>query len=137
MDWREPPVAVSDIKETLSSNLGGELALLEPYCSHCHADTSVNPPGFLTGNEAGAKILQCAPRMLARLKAWQAETDFPASPMPPPAFLEFVGTTIEAWPKSAHYRRLVASLENMVRKNHQLLGTDYQHLPPCLARANE
>ena len=137
MDWHEPPGPVSDLKKSLSSNLGGELALLEPYCSHCHADAGMNPPGFLSGNEAEAKILQCAPRMLARLKAWQVGTDFPASPMPPPAFLAFVGTTIEAWPKSNHYRAIVASLDNMVRKNPQPQGTDYQHLPPCLARANE
>jgi len=32
---------------------------------------------------------------------------------------------------------IVTSLDNMVRKNPQPQGTDYQHLPPCLARANE
>lgn len=137
MNWRQPPLPVSHVKKTLSGNLSGELALLEPYCSNCHADESVNPPGFLSGKQSESRVIQCAPRMLARLKAWQAGTDSSTTPMPPPAFLAFIGTTIEAWSESDHYRVIEASLEDMVRKNYQLQGTDYQHLPPCLARANE
>lgn len=137
MDWRQPREPESHVKKTLSSNLTGELALLEPYCSHCHADESVNPPGFLSGIQSESGLIQCAPRMLARLKAWQGGNEFPVSPMPPPAFLAFIGTTIEAWPKSDHYRAIEASLENMVRKNHQLQAGDYQHLPHCLAGVNE
>ncbi len=140
VEWRELAVPVTATKIPVSSNLSGELALLEPYCSHCHADATVNPPGFLSGKQAKSKVLQCAPRILARLKAWQAGVDFPASPMPPPAALAVSGTTIDDWPQSVNYRKLVASLEKLVNENYPTLarsGTEYRRLPPCLVGASE
>jgi hypothetical protein len=130
MQWREttrtPPVAT----QSASTELSGELALLEPYCAHCHAGDTVNPPGFLFGDQLQAKIMQCAPRILARLKAWQAGSGFTRSPMPPPASIAISGTTIADWPRSDHYHTLVAGIAKLVVSDWS--DRAYQRLPACL-----
>jgi hypothetical protein len=113
-------------------NQEGKLALLQPYCGRCHADNTINPPGFLAGRDAWEKIRQCAPRILARLKAWQAGSDFSKAPMPPPATLGALATTIDDWPVSDHYRALVASVETLIGDARHGPDHDYDSLPPCL-----
>lgn len=142
VQWRKPFTATTATDTIPSSALTGELALLEAYCSHCHGEAAMNPPGFLSGNRVEAKLMQCAPRMLARLKAWQADADFQVAPMPPPASLAIFGTTIDDWPRSDHYRSLVASLEKLAASNAQSQTprdspAKYRHLPVCLDQTNE
>ena len=136
----EPEIVVS---ASSAGRLSGELALLEPYCAHCHGDDSTNPPGFLAGDDPLQKILQCTPRILLRLKAWQYDYTIVRSPMPPVASLEFSGMTADDWPSSDHYRTIVTALEELVFESHgeQTLKswqkTEYDRLPPCLATINE
>ncbi|MDH3220757.1 MAG: hypothetical protein OEO19_14585 [Gammaproteobacteria bacterium] len=141
--WTEtmaPAVAVNTQPER---KLDGKLALLVPYCAHCHRDDRDNPPGFLAGDNPQAAVLQCAPRILRRLKAWQAGFAIAKSPMPPAASLEFSGISADDWPASDHYRGLVAGLEELAleRRGGQALRTwleaDYRLLPPCLAAISE
>jgi hypothetical protein len=117
---------------------GGRLALLQPYCGRCHAENTANPPGFLAGADFDERIRQCAPRILARLRAWHDNSEFAKAPMPPPATLNAMSTTIDAWPRSDHYRTLLAAVENLLAKgNHgltpqELEGMAYDSFPPCL-----
>ncbi len=108
----------------------GDLALLQPYCAHCHQADTRYPPGFLSGSDAHSRVAQCAPRILARLQAWQEASNDAIVPMPPP-------TTIHAeWIASEHYRQLVDAIEKLVQESDAALpvGTDvvdYERLPPC------
>jgi hypothetical protein len=126
------------IKRT-RTELMGDIALLYPYCENCHSDASINPPGFLYGAGIEQKLVQCAPRILTRLKAWGQDYDFPRSPMPPPASLGLSGTSIDTWPDSDHYRQLLNALQGLIdkhyldEKNISWPATDYAELPPCLA----
>jgi hypothetical protein len=135
MHWRETIRPSFATAKPDSPELSGGLALLEPYCAHCHADDTVNPPGFLAGDQPQARVKQCAPRILARLKAWQSESSLLGSPMPPPASLAISGTTIADWPYSDHYHTLVASIEKLVAVNWS--GSAYQRLPVCLSASGE
>ena len=116
----------------------GRLALLQPYCGRCHAENTINPPGFLTGADVHERIRQCAPRILARLRAWHDSSEFAKAPMPPPATLGAMSTTVDAWPRSDHYRTLLAAVENLIGDSgdgstpQKLKGIDYDSLPPCL-----
>lgn len=135
MNWHQTLRSSSVAAQPDSPELSAELALLEPYCAHCHAGDTVNPPGFLAGDQPRARIIQCAPRILARLQAWQVESRFVGSPMPPPASLEISGTTIADWPHSDHYHTLVASIEKLVADTWS--DSAYQHLPACLSASDE
>ena len=143
LQWQ--PTASTESRQTrlAATGPGGGLALLEPYCGHCHGDATLNPPGFLAGAAPEKRILQCAPRILSRLKAWQHESNLPLSPMPPPASIEYSGVSADEWPSSDHYRTLVASVGQLLadrsgQQNPEDSGhTDYDRLPPCLASANE
>jgi hypothetical protein len=135
MRWHERIRSSPAALERGPPELSGELALLEPYCGHCHADDTVNPPGFLAGDQPQARIKQCAPRILARLKAWQVDSSFTGSPMPPPASLAISGTTMADWPYSDHYHTLVASIEKLVATNWS--DSTYQQLPACLSASGE
>jgi hypothetical protein len=135
ISWHETTRSLSAAPQPDSPELSGGLALLEPYCAHCHADDSVNPPGFLAGDQPQARVRQCAPRILARLKAWQADSTFAGSPMPPPASLAISGTTMADWPYSDHYHTLVASIEKLVATNWS--DSTYQQLPACLSASDE
>jgi len=135
MHWHESIRSSPAALERGPPELSGELALLEPYCGHCHAGDTVNPPGFLAGEPLQAKIMQCAPRILARLKAWQADSTFAGSPMPPPASLAISGTTSADWPHSDHYLTLVASIEKLVAAAWS--DSAYQRLPACLSASDE
>jgi hypothetical protein len=135
MNWHETLRSSSVAAQPDSPELSAELALLKPYCAHCHAGDTVNPPGFLAGDQPRARIIQCAPRILARLQAWQVESRFVGSPMPPPASLEISGTTIADWPHSDHYHTLVASIEKLVAATWS--DSAYQHLPACLSASDE
>jgi hypothetical protein len=143
LQWQPTAATESRQNRLVTTGPGGGLALLEPYCGHCHGDATSNPPGFLAGAAPEKRILQCAPRILSRLKAWQRESNLPLSPMPPPASIEYSGVSAHEWASSDHYRTLVASLEQLLadRSGHQDLEdsrhTDYDRLPPCLASANE
>jgi hypothetical protein len=116
----------------------GRLALLQPYCRHCHSEDSLNPPGFLAGAKTRERIRQCAPRILARLRAWHDNSEFAIAPMPPPATLAALSTSIEAWPHSDHYHTLLSAIEDLIGEGDgasaltALEGIDYDSLPPCL-----
>ncbi len=109
----------------------GSLALLEPHCGGCHRAPGFNPPGFLAGSTPRARIRQCAPRMLARLYAWQSQSALPVAPMPPPASLADGGAGFRG---SDHYRELLALLESMVDSSRLAAlraGLGYTELPDC------
>jgi len=120
---------------------GGRLALLQPYCGRCHAENTISPPGFLAGADFHKRIRQCAPRMLARMLAWHDSSEFAKPPMPPPATLGAMSTTIDTWPRSDHYHSLLAALENLIGDSsdgstpQELQSLDYDSLPPCLPPA--
>ncbi len=135
LHWLETVRPSSAATQPAPPELSGELALLVPYCAHCHAGDTVNPPGFMAGDRPQAKIVQCAPRILARLKAWQADSSFSESPMPPPASLEISGTTSADWQHSDHYHALVASVEKLVAATSS--DGAYQRLPACLSAIDE
>jgi len=111
----------------------GALELLQPLCGHCHAAESRNPPGFLAGSDSRGRIEQCAPRILARLRAWRDSSDSAVAPMPPPA------TIGPGWAEGEHYRKLVAAVENLLsgsRHSAARIGAEAAEnelLPPCLA----
>lgn len=133
--WPESTRAASVAAKPRTPELSAELALLGPYCAHCHTEDTVNPPGFLAGDQPQARILQCAPRIMARLQAWQADSGHVRSPMPPPASLAISGTTITDWPLSDHYHRLVAGIEKLLEADWS--DSAYQHLPACLSTSGE
>lgn len=135
IQWRETIQTPSLAVKPDSPKLSGELALLEPYCAHCHAGDSVTPPGFLFGDQLRERIIQCAPRILARLQAWQAGSGFAGSPMPPPASLAISGTTIDDWPRSDHYHTLIGSIKKLVAADWS--DSAYQRLPACLSANDE
>ena len=133
--WPEPaavPVAVA--ANPPPADLGGSLNLLQPYCAPCHGNDSRHPPGFLAGSDAAARVARCAPRLLSRLRAWQKVDESTLSPMPPPASIEFTGTSAAQWPRSDHYRSLVDGLETLLRSSvaDDWRGVDYADLPSCL-----
>ncbi|MDH3387404.1 MAG: hypothetical protein OEN02_05800 [Gammaproteobacteria bacterium] len=141
--WAETTAPASAATARPVGKLDGKLALLVPYCAHCHRDDRVNPPGFLAGDDPRAAVLQCAPRILRRLKAWQTGFAIAKSPMPPAASLEFSGITADDWPASDQYRAMVASIEELALERHgeqalkNWLEADYRLLPPCLAALSE
>ena len=129
--WPSAPRPEAPVAASPTEPLSGTLALLEPHCGGCHRTPGLNPPGFLVGPAVPARIRQCAPRMLARLYAWQPESVLPAAPMPPPASLADGG---ERWRNSDHYRELLALLEPMVAPPLRAAiraGRDYAGLPAC------
>ena len=138
---REREAGVDTPDPNRDHGLEGRLALLQPYCARCHADDTINPPGFLAGDEPRERIRQCAPRILARLRAWHDSSEFTTTPMPPPATLSVMKTSIDTWPHSDHYRSLLAAVENLIRDGSDgstlqaLKGIDYERLPPCLQTA--
>jgi len=143
LQWLEIDHNIPPADDIVRTRLEGGLALLEPYCGHCHGGETSHPPGFLSGGTPHNLVLQCAARILRRLQAWQENSQFPRSPMPPPASIEFSGVSAADWPTSDHYRTLVSSLENLVSDQ---LGTrqlsdwrqkDYASLPACLAGTSE
>jgi hypothetical protein len=112
---------------------GADLALLQPYCGGCHAGDTLQPPGFLAGDEPRQRIRQCAPRILARLLAWRVAHDDAIAPMPPPA------TIPAAWAQSEHYASLVDAVASLVGQSALAVTADaaqYQRLAPCLAPSN-
>jgi hypothetical protein len=109
-----------------------DLALLQPYCGGCHAGDTLQPPGFLAGADPRQRIRQCAPRILARLLAWQAAGENAITPMPPPA------TIHAAWAQSDHYHNLVDAVANLVEQKVAAPAVspdaaNYEQLAPCLA----
>lgn len=138
LEWKSTVHNTAPENRVTRSRLEGGLALLEPYCAHCHGDETLHPPGFLSGSSTQTEILQCAPRILRRLQAWQKNSRFVRSPMPPPASIGYSGIDADDWPLSDHYEALVTSLENLIieRRGKQLLSkwqdTDYASLPTCL-----
>jgi hypothetical protein len=110
----------------------GDLALLQPYCGGCHAGDTLQPPGFLAGADPRKRTSQCAPRILARLLAWQVADDDAITPMPPPA------TIHAAWAQSDHYFSLVNALTSLVAQSAAAPAVSpdaaqYEQLAPCLA----
>ena len=116
-------------KPSFSSPLTGVAALLQPYCARCHSDNSLQPPGFLYGNRPNHQIRQCAPRIAARLRAWQPEYGISKSPMPPPASLALSGAGVAQWTQSDEYRALLSAAEQLLEDNFS--HTRYDDLPPC------
>lgn len=128
--WQPTRQPSPDNPAQSGARLSGGLALLDPYCAHCHGFATSHPPGFLFGDGAAERVRQCAPRILIRLEAWQSESAF--SPMPPPASLGFSGAGTDTWPLSDHYNGLVDALTALVPGEFR--GLAYDDLPPCLSR---
>jgi len=137
LDWGRAAIAAPQAAAGTAARLDGDLSLLQPYCAHCHAGDGPNPPPFLSADAAGGTLERCAPRMLARLRAWQPGQALDRAPMPPPASVAYRGISAARWPSSAHYRSLLSSLEQMVAAAY---GSDaaarwrqagYDRLPPC------
>ena len=109
-----------------------DLYLLQAHCGQCHASDARQPPGFLAGNNVMSRVAQCAPRILARLRAWQDRANSEVIPMPPPANVD------ADWPQGDHYRRLLAAVERL-RDNRAASATvdsgagAYPELDTCLA----
>jgi len=117
--------------------LSGGLALLAPYCGHCHAGEGAHPPGFLSAYSAPDSLARCAPRMLARVAAWQPAGELQRAPMPPPVSIAYSGVSAADWPASAHYRALLSSLQALVEAEYGAAArerwrqADYALLPRC------
>jgi hypothetical protein len=81
-------------------------------CGACHAGSGQMPPNFLFGTSSRQlrAITACAPRILARLRQWEAGTRSPP-PMPPPRHLEGIGQSPRDWLASADYRRVLRFTE--------------------------
>ena len=131
LKWIDLPKPVISRKPASNFELPGSQALLQPYCAGCHSDNSKHPPGFLWGSRPDLKIRQCAPRILARLKAWQPGHEISKSPMPPPASLEISASNANEWPHSDHYYALVSAIELLLERDFS--QTLYDDLPQCLA----
>jgi hypothetical protein len=127
-----PPGLPAAPPEADASRLRGDLALLQPMCGRCHAAETRNPPGFLAGDDSPRRIRQCAPRILARLRAWHDSDDFAIVPMPPPATIE------ESWARGNYYRKLVGAVAGLLQQEPAAAAAAtgsaaYERLPPCLA----
>lgn len=130
-NWPPAPRPAAPPAVSPPAPLDASLALLEPHCGTCHRAPELNPPGFLGAPGPRARIRRCAPRMLARLYAWQPGSRLPAAPMPPPATLADDGAR---WRRSDHYRGLLMLLEGMVGPDDLAAiraGRDYAGLPAC------
>jgi hypothetical protein len=143
LEWIEADSAPATPRPRVGGQLQGGLALLEPYCAHCHAGTESNPPGFLSPAAPAAALTRCAPRMLARLRAWQQYAGSGRSPMPPPASIAYSGTDAAHWPSSDHYRSLLSSLDKLLDTEYGtgaadgIRRLDYDALPSCVAVFSE
>ncbi len=129
--WPPAPRPGARAAASTPASLDASLALLEPHCGNCHRQPGLNPPGFLAAPGPRARIRRCAPRMLARLYAWQPQSRLPAAPMPPPMTLADGGAR---WRQSDHYRELLALLERQVDPTRLAAiraGRDYADLPAC------
>lgn len=129
LSWPRAAPAAKPQAPNPGARLEDNLALLDPYCAHCHAQDTHNPPGFLYGVNAGERVVQCAPRMLARLAGWQSYPQLARSPMPPPASLPVSGTSAERWPDSDHYRSLLAAITALLERDYSDIA--YEDLPAC------
>ena len=129
LDWPLTPAPAPEPAREGTFEPAGDLALLLPYCGSCHADPARHPPGFLHPDAGYAVLRQCAPRMLARLTAWQRPQATALAAMPPPASIE-----TPAWAQSEHYWKLRSALESLI--DESAAGTDqqkpdYAQLPAC------
>ena len=131
-----PPGNVVAGRSASSAAVGQSIAGLEllwPLCGNCHGSERRNPPGFLAGSDRRGRVEQCAPRILARLKAWRDDSGSAIAPMPPPATIE------SDWAEGEHYRELVAAVEDLLRAARKppdgisAEAADNGRLPPCLA----
>ena len=131
LEWpRDMASASGQQPENVEASLENNLALLDPYCAHCHAQNTTTPPGFLFGDDALDRVTHCAPRILSRLAGWQNYPRVHRSPMPPAASLPISSTDSESWPVSDHYRSLYAAIEALLDRDYS--ATDYEDLPACL-----
>lgn len=143
LDWFETGAAPEAPAPGATLELHGGLALLEPYCAHCHAGSEPNPPGFLSADAPAGVLARCTPRMLARLLSWKEDPARGRSPMPPPASIGYSGTSADLWPSSDHFRGLVSSLENLLNSEYGTQAADgfrqaeYDELPSCVEAFSE
>ncbi|UCH38876.1 MAG: hypothetical protein JSU67_11970 [Gammaproteobacteria bacterium] len=138
LEWQTPLNGRQSPTRSTKKPIAGALALLEPYCAGCHGDDSRQPPGFLAGKDPLARIRQCAPRMLRRLRAWQPGNRPGHAPMPPPASIAFSGTSAADWPRSDHYRNLMTGLEALLPESQRnsWKTAAYDDLPACFAASD-
>ncbi|HUV20712.1 MAG TPA: hypothetical protein VMZ32_02905 [Gammaproteobacteria bacterium] len=115
----------------LKGEQAGDLALLQPYCGHCHGADTLAPPGFLAGSDTTRHLEQCAARILARLLAWHDPSEQAIAPMPPPASID------ANWSQSEDYFKLTAAIGEQLaatRGAAAVIGAtagSYDLLPPC------
>ena len=114
----------------------GMHVLFRVHCASCHDTTLPHPPNFLHGDPAQveAQLVECAPRILARLSmAELPETARSTSPMPPAAALAHRGLSSRHWVKSADFSALKHSIESRLRGKTPglFLQQPYASLPPC------
>ena len=142
-DWIAPGDTPASPPPRVTARLRGGLALLDPYCAPCHTGGDPNPPGFLSADAPDAALARCAPRMLARLRAWTGTPIAGRSAMPPAVSIAFSGTNASLWPSSDHYHSLVSSLENLLLEEYGASSAvgfrqaDYDRLPSCVAAFSE
>ena len=114
LHWKAARQTTRPAEPAGTARLVGRQALLTAYCAHCHSEKAANPPGFLHAAATATNLIECAPRILQRLRAWQTGSDFPYSPMPPTASLGYSGISSSDWPNSEHYRLLLAEISKLV-----------------------
>lgn len=132
--WPDATVPPPDRVEPGPAALNSDLVLLQPYCGNCHDRAGPFPPGFLSAPDARNQIIRCAPRMLARLRAWRDYPQASPMPMPPPASLGLDSGSTEGWAESEPYRALLSGLQRLVLEHHGEIASQqiaYTSLPQC------
>jgi hypothetical protein len=136
------PPATLDPPEVSASVLARpELQPFIHYCAMCHLTNERFPPNFLSGdpNKVAENLRQCAPRILVRLSAWQAQAGQRVkSPMPPETALPALGMTTRRWARGEDLELLRSYVEELSRREgkpsdvDELLKDGYEALPRCI-----
>ena len=104
------------------------------YCGACHRSTDAFPPNYLHGDaqEIEARLAQCAPRILFRLRMWRlAPGERAKTPMPPVHALPMLGRTEAQWRDGGELARLETYAARLAGGEHAVAG-GYEGLRPCL-----
>lgn len=125
------------------ANDGLDLSGFYRACGTCHDTPDALPPNFLAGDAAAvdAQFRQCAPRIRARLQAWQIDAGQRAkTPMPPPLGVHLLGISNAAWADSEALRELLRIADAGAAQTPSAAEPtpaqrDYEDLPACMPPA--